>query len=308
MIIAQITDLHVVRRDRLCYRQIPTSAQLEEAVAHLNSLAPRPEVVIATGDLVDHGREDEYEVLREILAKLTAPVFVIPGNHDRREPLLEVFSDQAYLPRAGAPFVHYAIDDYPIRLIGLDTSVPEHHHGLMCDERLRWLDETLSAQPERPTMIFMHHPPFRTGMSWMDASGLHGGRRMEEIVARHRNVLRVAAGHIHRPIHLAWAGTIASTAPSTCHQVTLNLAGGDGFEFIMEPRAIQLHVLDPGYGLVSHLSYVPSNYRTVEMLGSLPEKDRARLVEAAKKDYQDMCRGEFDVVDSKDARPGRRSG
>ena len=168
---------------------------------------------------------------------------------------------------------------------------------MMCEDRLRWLDETLGAQPDRPTMIFMHHPPFRTGVNWMDASGLHGGRRMEEIVARHRNVIRVAAGHIHRPIHVAWAGTIASTAPSTCHQVALDLAGGDGYEFILEPRAIQLHVLDLGYGLVSHLSYVPNGYRNVPMLGSLPEKDRAALLSRAKRDYEDMCRAEFDLPD-----------
>lgn len=80
MIVAQITDLHVVARDRLCYRQIPTNAQLAEAVAHINSLVPRPDVVIASGDLTDHGREDEYQVLRDILAQLTVGVFVIPGN------------------------------------------------------------------------------------------------------------------------------------------------------------------------------------------------------------------------------------
>jgi len=295
MIIAQITDLHVVAKDRLCYRQIPTNAQLAEAVDHIKSLTPRPDLVIASGDLTDHGREEEYQVLREILAKLPMPVFVIPGNHDRREALLNAFADKTYLPRAGSPFVHYAIEDYPIRLIGLDTTVPEHHHGMMCDERLRWLDETLSAQPDRPTMIFMHHPPFRTGVSWMDSSGLHGGRRMEEIVARHRNVIRVAAGHIHRPIYVAWAGTIASTTPSTCHQVTLDLAGGDGFEFVMEPRAIQLHVLDPGFGLVTHLSYVPRDYRNVAMLESLPEKDREVLVGRAKRDYENMCRMEYDL-------------
>ncbi len=294
MIIAQITDLHVVAEDRLCYRQIPTNAQLAEAVAHINSLAPIPDVVIASGDLVDHGREDEYKMLRRILSKLIPPVFVIPGNHDNREALLKAFGNEQYLPAIGTPFINYAVEDYPIRLIGLDTSVPEHHHGMMCKERLRWLEETLSAQPDRPTLIFMHHPPFRTGVHWMDSSGLHGGRRMEEIVARHSNVIRVAAGHIHRSIHLAWGGTIASTAPSTCHQVALDLAGGDGFEFIMEPRAIQLHALDPGYGLVTHLSYVPTDYRTVAMLSSIPEKDRVVLVERARRDYDELCRAEYD--------------
>jgi 3',5'-cyclic-AMP phosphodiesterase len=296
MIVAQITDLHVVARDRLCYRQVPTNAQLAEAVAHINSLNPRPEVVIASGDLTDHGRDDEYAMLRELLAPLAMPVFVIPGNHDRRDALMSAFADTSYMPRAGAPFVHYAIDDFPIRLIGLDSTVPEHHHGEMCAARLKWLDDTLSAQPARPTLVFMHHPPFRTGIHWMDGSGVHGGRAMEAVVAQHRNVIRVAAGHIHRPIHLAWAGTIASTAPSTCHQVTLDLAGGDGFEFIMEPRAIQLHVFDPGYGLVSHLSYVPNSYRTLPMLGSMGENERAKIVEQTRRDYEAMCRSEYDPI------------
>jgi hypothetical protein len=42
MIIVQMTDLHVVARDRLCYRKIPTNTQLAEAVAHTNDLDPGP--------------------------------------------------------------------------------------------------------------------------------------------------------------------------------------------------------------------------------------------------------------------------
>ena len=198
------------------------------------------------------------------------------------------------MPPPEAPFVNYAIDKYPVRLIGLDTSVPGHHHGMLCEERLRWLDETLSAQPEFPTLIFMHHPPFRTGVQWMDASGLHGGRMMEEIVRRHPQVVRVACGHIHRPMHLAWGGTIASTSPSTCHQVPLNLAGEDGFEFTMEPRAVQLHVWDDSYGLVSHLSYVPANYEEVAMLNGLTDEARAKLLAQNRSDYQELCKSEYD--------------
>jgi len=294
MIIAQITDLHVVARDRLCYRRVPTNAQLAEAVAHINSLEPRPDVVIASGDLTDHGREEEYEVLREILSGLVPPVFLIPGNHDRREALRKVFADQPYMPPPEAPFVNYSIEDYPIRLVALDTMVPGQHHGLLCDDQLRWLDQTLSARPDRPTLIFMHHPPFRTGVRWMDATGLHGGRKMEEIVSRHRQVLRVACGHIHRPIHVAWAGTIASVAPSTCHQVSLNMSDREALDFIMEPRAIQLHMLDPGYGLVSHLSYVPNGYERVSLLGSLADEVAAELLEHERKAYLELCRKEYD--------------
>jgi Icc protein len=294
MIVAQITDLHVVAKDRLCYRKVPTNAQLAQAVAHINSLDPRPDAVIASGDLTDHGRPDEYNLLREILSALIPPVFVIPGNHDRREVMLEAFAGADYLPPPDAPFVQYAIDKYPLRLIGLDTSVPGHHHGMMCEERLRWLDATLSARPDSPTLIFMHHPPFRTGVQWMDASGLHGGRMMENVVRRHRQVVRVACGHIHRPIHAAWAGTIASTSPSTCHQVSLDLSGGDGFEFTMEPRAVQLHVWDDRYGLLSHLSYVPAGYEDLAMLNGLSEQARAKLLAQNRRDYQELCKIEYD--------------
>ncbi len=127
MTIAQITDLHVVAKGRLFYNRIPTNAQLAQAVAHINSLDPRPDIVFASGDLTEHGHAEEYDLLREILADLIPPVFVIPGNHDRRDVLLKVFGGESYMPPPDAPFVNYAVDTFPLRLIGLDTTVPEHH-------------------------------------------------------------------------------------------------------------------------------------------------------------------------------------
>jgi 3',5'-cyclic-AMP phosphodiesterase len=293
MIIAQITDLHVVAKARLFHGMIPTNTQLADAVAHINSLDPRPDVVIVSGDLTEHGLAEEYDFLREILADLIPPVFVIPGNHDRREGLLTAFAGEEYMPQPDAPFVNYAIEAFPLRLIGLDTTVPAHDHGLMCEQRLQWLDDTLSARRDFPTLIFMHHPPFRTGVQWMDASGLYGGRMMEEVVQRHRQVVRVACGHIHRPIHVAWGGTIASVSPSTCHQVALNLTGRGGFEITMEPRAVALHVWDESYGLISHLSYIPAGYEEIPILSTLTSEDRTQLLSQNRRDHQEICKTEY---------------
>jgi len=91
---------------------VPTNAQLAQAVAHINSLDPRPDAVIASGDLTEHGRAEEYELLREILAELIPPVFVIPGNHDQREVLLKAFAGESYMPPPDAPFVNYASTDF----------------------------------------------------------------------------------------------------------------------------------------------------------------------------------------------------
>jgi 3',5'-cyclic-AMP phosphodiesterase len=294
MIIAQITDLHVVQRNRLFLHRLPTNAYLAQAIAHINNLDPRPDTVIASGDLTEHGLPEEYDLLREILAELIPPVFVIPGNHDRRDVLLKAFAGEEYMPPPEAPFLNYAVDTFPLRLIGLDTTVPGHHHGMMCEQRLKWLDQALSARRESPTLIFMHHPPFRTGVQWMDASGLHGGRLMEEVVRRHPQVVRVVCGHIHRSIHVTWAGTIASVSPSTCHQVALNLTGQNGFEITMEPRAVQLHVWDRSYGLISHLSYVAAGFEEMALVDSLTDETRTKLLAQTRHDYQELCKTEYD--------------
>jgi len=73
MLIAQITDLHVVAPDQLYYGRVAANAQLQEAIAHINALTPRPDVVLASGDLTDHGTAEEYAVLRDLLRALHRP-------------------------------------------------------------------------------------------------------------------------------------------------------------------------------------------------------------------------------------------
>jgi len=113
MLVAQITDMHILAAGRLFHsprRAIPESdpcwshidtARIWRAVAELNALKPLPDVTVVTGDLTDHGSADEYANLRELLAPLRMPYFLIPGNHDDRDVLREAFSDHGYFPRGG---------------------------------------------------------------------------------------------------------------------------------------------------------------------------------------------------------------
>jgi len=254
MILAQITDTHIKPEGRLAYRRVDTTAYLARAVQHLLALDPKPDVVLATGDLVDAGLPEEYQRLRALLAPLPMPVYVIPGNHDEREAMRAAFADHAYLPRTG--FLHYVVEQWPLRLIGLDTVLPGKTGGLMCAERLAWLDARLAEAPDRPTLIFMHHPPFSTGIEQMDVFGLDNAQAMREVVRRHPQVESVVCGHVHRPIQVRWAGTIASTAPSTGHQVALDIREHGALQWVMEPPACLLHLWRPGVGVVSHTSYI----------------------------------------------------
>jgi len=255
MLIAQITDMHLKPEGQLAYGRVDTGPYLRRAVAELARLDPQPDIALITGDLVDAGVPEEYALLRTILAELPMPFFLIPGNHDARGPLVEAFRHHTYWP-AGGDLLNYVVDDYPVRLIALDTTIPGSPAGEFSAASGGWLAAKLAEEPERPTIIFMHHPPFTTGIAHMDRMGLAGTDRLAAVVARHPQVERVLCGHLHRPIQARFAGTLASTAPATAHQVTLDLKPGARGTFIMEPPGYQLHRLQEGVGVVSHTAMI----------------------------------------------------
>ncbi|HKU95787.1 MAG TPA: phosphodiesterase, partial [Vineibacter sp.] len=165
MLIAQISDTHIKPEGQIAYGRVDTAVFLAKAVAHLNALQPRPDMILVTGDLVDAGAPVEYTRLRTLLAPLEMPFYLIPGNHDARDPLRAAFADHRYLPASG--FLQYTIEAQAVRLIALDTLVPGKGHGELCTERLDWLEARLAEQ-DRPTILFMHHPPFECGLAYMD--------------------------------------------------------------------------------------------------------------------------------------------
>jgi len=168
MIIAQITDTHILPKGQVWMHrpEAEVNERLKLVVQHLNNLNPRPDVLLLTGDATDKGDEEAYEHLKEILKPLLIPVYVIPGNHDDREKMRKAFSNESYMPETG--FIHYVIDDYLVRLIALDTLVPNEDYGLLCKERLLWLEEKLKTNPTKPTLLFMHHFPMEVGQKCID--------------------------------------------------------------------------------------------------------------------------------------------
>lgn len=256
ILIAQISDLHLRPRGLPALGFVDTNAFARRAVATLLALQPTPAAVLVTGDIADTGDPREYEMAREILSALPMPVFVLPGNHDGRDTMRAEMADTGWIGPATDGPINYAVDVGPLRLVCLDSHVPGRPHGELGPETLAWLDATLSASPDRPTMVAVHHPPFRTGLSHMDAILLRDGPAMEEIVRRHPQVGRVVCGHVHRAITAAFGGTLAMIAPGVAHQVALDLADSATALFVMEPPAYLAHAWTPDTGFVSHLQYV----------------------------------------------------
>ncbi|MEO0621078.1 MAG: phosphodiesterase [Pseudomonadota bacterium] len=250
MLVAQITDLHMRWDDTPLSGAVVTRPYIAAAVDQVNAWAP--DATLVTGDLTDIRTAEEYALLRTELDRLAAPYFVIPGNHDRREELRQAFSDHAYLPASGR--IQWVIEEFPLRLIGLDSVVPGSGYGELSEDSLNWLDKTLSADP-RPTLVAIHHPPFRTGILGMDRIMCRNGDAMADVIARHPHVERVVAGHHHRPVTVRWAGTVGQIAPSVAHQVNLDFTDREIAEWVLEPPAILLHSWD-GEMLISHTAYI----------------------------------------------------
>ena len=79
-------------------------------------------------------------------------------------------------------------------------------------------------------------------------------------------------GHLHRPIARRWFGSLAMTAPSSAHQVTLDLRSGVSETLSLEPAAFALHLWD-GETLVTHIAAVAA------APGPYPFRSDGKLIE-----------------------------
>ncbi|KEY60342.1 phosphodiesterase [Serratia sp. DD3] len=249
--IAHLSDLHIKAGGRLSYKKVDTLGALYAAISKLNRLIPKPDIVVISGDLVDFGRDDEYHTLRQALSTLRIPFYVVPGNHDDRQALRRAFSDAQYL-QPQTEFIQWVIDDYPVRLIGLDSTLPGKSSGLLCPQRLLWLEQQLALCPDQPTLVILHHPPFVSGISHMDKQRLENPQDLASIIRRHPQVERVLCGHLHRTIETRFAGTLACSAPGLSHQVALDLRTESPAHFVLEPAGFLLHCWSEEQGMISH--------------------------------------------------------
>ncbi len=225
---------------------------LLRAVEAILALPQRADALLVSGDLTQNGEPEEYARLRELLAPLDLEPHVLPGNHDLRRPLREAFG----LPGAGAEPASHAVDLGPLRLVCLDSTIPGAEGGALDEGRIEWLDATLGEERETPTVLAMHHPPLTTGIPTFERIGLAPQARaaLAEVLVRHRQVVRVVAGHVHRTIVAELAGRAVLTAPSTYMQVALDFAAPK-LTMRDDPPGFAIHAFGGG-ALASHVQTI----------------------------------------------------
>ncbi|MBB5685858.1 phosphodiesterase [Sphingobium boeckii] len=252
MLIGQITDIHLgfdpdnpaeFNRKRL-----------DQVLRYLGEPHNKPDMLLATGDLVDRGDGDSYRRLRNALSMCDYPVWPCLGNHDIRENFIAHFPE---IPVVDG-FIQYEVDTGPLRLLFLDTLEEGRHGGSFCDIRASWLRDRLVEKPGKPVIIVMHHPPVEVGIEWMNTAPDEPWVLLfAATIAGHGQIKSLICGHLHRPIVAAWNGTTVAICPSTAPQVALDLMPidpdrPDGRPMIIaDPPAFALHRWN-GRELVTH--------------------------------------------------------
>jgi 3',5'-cyclic-AMP phosphodiesterase len=252
ILLAQISDLHIGAG----VGNADPARRTEQVVAALSGLDPAPDAVIVTGDLTQLGEPGEYDRVRELLAPLEMPVHTLPGNHDVRAALHDaLLADVATGPRE---FLQYEARVGRLRLLVCDTIIPGEDGGRLCAERLGWLEAALAADRETATIVAMHHPPLTTGIEAMDEIGLEPVSRAQlaAVLDRAPNVLRVIAGHVHRPMYSTCGGRTVFSCPSADVAIRLDLRHGAELGVLDEPPAYALHLVTDGT-LVTHIQPLP---------------------------------------------------
>ncbi|WP_030176078.1 phosphodiesterase [Spirillospora albida] len=263
-IIAQLSDIHLAagRDGEVDDASGPVRA-LRAAVSSLLSLPARPDAVVLTGDLADGGLPAEYARLHALLSPLPMAVYPMAGNHDDRDALRAAFNDEPAVRESGiepqAP-LQYAVDVAGVRLVCCDTTVEGRPHGHMGEERLAWLDATLSNAPGMPTIVATHHPPFPIGIRFIDDMRFIDPTGFTAVLAQHPQVVRVISGHVHRAAVGSLGGTVGTTCPSTYRQLFLDLTRPGRAAVTGEPAGFAVHLVTTEGAATTH--FIPTgNYR-----------------------------------------------
>ena len=227
----------------LAYQRVDTAAALARCVKELNRLTPRPDLVVISGDLVDSPSKAAYHHLTQLLTPLELPFAAIPGNHDDRD-LMRAALRQPYASPRGA--LHSVREVGGVDVVLIDSVTPRENYGTLDADGLAWLERVLSASATRPALLFLHHPPFATGIAHMDVQNLRNAGDLAALMRRHRRARLVAAGHVHRATSTNFAGIAATICPAPNHAVALDLDARLPPSFTVEPPAFHLHVWAAG--------------------------------------------------------------
>ena len=244
--ILQISDTHIVPDGCLVSGKLDTAKSLQKLCAHIFEIQEHIgpiDALLVSGDLTDDGTSESYTRFQELMAPLNLPVLVVPGNHDKREPMRAAFADQ--LPQSG--YLNWERRIGEINVIGLDTLVEGQGYGLLAAESLTFLEQALNKENNAPVLLTLHHPPFISGIDFMDNIGLTNQGALYKLLEGYPGQLRIVCGHIHTLMISDVAGHTAISAPSPCSSFAYDLRKNAPIGFYTQEDGCLLHRWTKGF-------------------------------------------------------------
>lgn len=177
------------------FSPLPVTNAVIEAI---NALPFHIDFVLHTGDVMtDPENAEDYQYAAKVIGKLNAPVYYMPGNHDRIDGMRQYLMPQQKFP-SDSQF-YYDFEFNGVQIIMLDSHIPMTGHGVISDEQLEWLAETCNPADSRPLVVALHHHPIELGIPWFDQLALKNGSTLHDRLLSVRDRLRgVFYGHIHQ--------------------------------------------------------------------------------------------------------------
>jgi Icc protein len=209
--IVQLTDCHLFADPVQELRGIVTWPRFVAVLDDLRQQVPEADLLVMTGDTAHDEARSTYEVVRDQLADWTGRVRIIPGNHDNRVVLRDLFAAAQDGPTGRVTF-HETWGDWQV--IGLDSQRPGELSGSLGDEQREWLQSLLQSTAQLPTLLFMHHPPIPVQSPWLDRIGLQDAAALEGIVHDHPHVRLIGCGHVHQEVFGSLGTAAAFTTPA----------------------------------------------------------------------------------------------
>ena len=254
MLVAQISDTHLIAPGGPGRFGKEKLIALEKCIEDINNLDTLPDVVIHTGDLSDNGSSEELLLAKKYLDELVVPYYVTPGNKDCADKLIEVFTEQLGDVVIGGP-ITYLVENLPIKLASLDTTTSLDNRGLLDFKKIAAIDKILSMHQDDPVIIFSHHPPFNLSSEntpHFEFVSKNSIKLFGELVDRHSQIVALFCGHFHRSIRKSMGFFDANIAPPVCNLIDYsstktgpNHIGnfqlhkfGEGYEFTTEVKMI----------------------------------------------------------------------
>ncbi|AAU38300.1 Icc protein [Basfia succiniciproducens] len=227
----QITDPHLFKDEQGELLGVNTQQSLTQVLTELKENQFNYDFVLATGDIVQDSSEEAYLRFCKSVQQLDKMVFWIPGNHDFQPKMFDILvQEHGNL----SPKKHLLLGD-KWQILMLDSQVFGVPHGQLGQYQLEWLDSKLKDNPDRYSLVVLHHHILPTHSSWLDQHNLRNAHELAQVLAQYDNVRGILYGHIHQAMDGTWKDYQIMATPSTCIQ------------FKPDSNVFALDTLQPGW-------------------------------------------------------------